>query len=119
MTRFLAGDAAAVHDNDYVTTLYHWGHALLRKGDWKISNLKPPFDESDFELFDLANDPGESTNLAKEAPGKLAELVTLWRQERAEPAFVVKVFTGSVVNPVKWNYTQPWSITSTIMWAVC
>jgi len=65
-----------------VTTLYHAGRAYLRQGNWKISNLEPPFNEADFELFDLATDPGESYNLADDEPEKLAELIDLWGEER-------------------------------------
>jgi arylsulfatase A-like enzyme len=79
---FLAGNEDAVHNNDYVTTLYHRGYAYLRKGNWKISNLDPPFDETKFELFDVETDPGEITNLADAEPEKFAELIDLWREER-------------------------------------
>ena len=72
---FLAGEAATVHDEHYVTTVSHRGRAYLRQGDWKISNLDTPFDESKFELFDLRADPGESNNLADEEPEKYAELI--------------------------------------------
>ena len=89
MTRFLAGDADIVHDEDYVTTLYHEGRAYLRKGKWKISNLEPPFDEVDFELFDLAADPGESNNLANDEPEKLAELIELWGEERKKLGIIL------------------------------
>jgi len=82
ITGFLAGEADIVHDENYVTTLYHGGRAYLRMGNWKISNLEPPFDEADFELFDLVTDPGESNNLADEEPEKLAELIELWDEER-------------------------------------
>lgn len=82
ITGFLAGEADIVHDENYVTTLYHAGRAYLRQGNWKISNLEPPFNEADFELFDLATDPGESYNLADDEPEKLAELIELWGEER-------------------------------------
>ena len=79
---FLAGEADTVHDSDYVTTLYHAGRAYLRQGDWKISNLEPPFDEADFELFNLTADPGETTNLAHDEAEKYAAMIELWHAER-------------------------------------
>ena len=82
ITRFLTGETDIVHDENYVTTLYHAGRAYLRQGNWKISNLEPPFDEADFELFDLATDLGESNNLADDEPEKLAELIELWGEDR-------------------------------------
>ena len=89
MTEFLVGEADVVHDQNYVTTLYHGGRAYLRQGNWKISNLEPPFDEADFELFDLATDPGESNNLADDEPEKLAELIELWDEEREKLGIIL------------------------------
>lgn len=78
----LSGTSPQVHGDDYVTAMFHNGRAYLRQGDWKISTLSEPFDESAFELHDLARDPGETTDLAGSHPEKLAELIELWRAER-------------------------------------
>lgn len=82
MSGFLAGETETVHAKDYVALLYHGGRAYLRQGDWKISNLEPPFDEGNFELFDLSVDPGETNNLAETHADKYEELLELWRVER-------------------------------------
>lgn len=89
MRRFLAGEVETVHSSDYVTALYHGGRAYLRQGVWKISNLEPPFDESDFELFDLSVDPGETTNLADSHADKYEELLELWRDTRKELGIIL------------------------------
>jgi arylsulfatase len=79
---FLGGRAEAVHDDAYVTTLFHQNRAFIRQGKWKLSNLETPFDESDFELFNLEIDPGETRNLAGSEPEKYDEMIKLWRTER-------------------------------------
>jgi len=89
MSSFLAGEAETVHAEDYVTILYHGGRAFLRRGDWKISNLDPPFAEYNFELFDLAADPGETNNLAESHPEKYEELVGIWRDERRKLGIIL------------------------------
>ena len=89
MTALLAGEADQVHDSDYVTTLYHRGRAFLRQGPWKLVNLDEPFDEADFELFNVVTDPGETRNLAESEPEKYAELIELWRNERRRFGIVV------------------------------
>ena len=89
MSDFLAGAAETVHAKDYVTVLYHGGFAYLRQGDWKISNLEPPFDEGDFELFDLSVDPGETSNLAVSRPEKYEELLKTWREKRRELGIIL------------------------------
>jgi arylsulfatase A-like enzyme len=78
-----------VHDEAYVTTLYHGGRAFIRQGSWKLVTLEPPFDEAAFELFDLETDPGEAVNLAQAEPAKTAELLALWRQEREKLGIVL------------------------------
>lgn len=82
MLPLLTGESDRVHDEDYVTTVYHGGRAYIRQGNWKLMNLEPPFSESEFNLFNLEADPGESENLRETMPEKFSEMVNLWRQER-------------------------------------
>ena len=89
MRSFLAGTAEGVHSEDYVTVMYHGGRAYLRQGDWKISNLEPPFSENDFELFNLAADPGETNNLAESHADKYEELIKAWTAERRELGIIL------------------------------
>lgn len=89
LTALFRGDSDRVHDDDYVTTLYHGGRAFLRQGRWKIATLDPPFDESVFELFDIVEDPGETRDLAATQPEKYEELIELWRAERRRLGIVL------------------------------
>lgn len=82
MAALLGGHTTTVHDSAYATTLFHAGRALVRRGQWKLSTLEPPFDEASFELFDIEADPGETRNLAAEHPEVFREMVELWRSER-------------------------------------
>jgi arylsulfatase A len=53
----------------------------VRKGNWKLIEF---FDTGEKELYNLADDIGEKNNLAKDNPGRLAELAQLlaaWRKE--------------------------------------
>lgn len=89
LVRLLAGDTHAVHDQSYTTTLYLSGRAYVRQGDWKLVNLEPPFDESALELFNLADDPGEATNLALREPARLEAMLELWRSERRKLGIIL------------------------------
>jgi arylsulfatase A-like enzyme len=89
MVEFLTGAKAEVHDENYVTTLYHAGKALLRQGRWKIVTLDPPFDESRFQLFDIEADPGETWNLALQYPERMASMIALWQETRRELGIVL------------------------------
>ncbi|MDR0353978.1 MAG: sulfatase-like hydrolase/transferase [Opitutaceae bacterium] len=49
----------------------------IRQGDWKLfSNQKN--NPKTLELYHLADDPGETTNLAEKQPGKVKELRAAW-----------------------------------------
>jgi arylsulfatase len=82
MADLLAGNTHAAHDDDYTTVLYYEGRAFVRQDDWKLVNWEPPFDESTFELYNLGDDPGETTNLRESEPERYAEMVALWHARR-------------------------------------
>ena len=62
---------------------------MVRQGKWKLSTLEPPFDETEFGLFDLEVDPGESNDLAESEPEKYQELLELWHTERRNLGIVL------------------------------
>jgi arylsulfatase I/J len=66
--------------------------AGVRKGNWKLvwTTLLPPR----VELFDLSNDPSESTNLADQNPDKVKELqawVIDLAKQAAPPLFLLEL----------------------------
>lgn len=50
----------------------------MRQGDWKIRWQFKPFGKSDWELYNLAADPAERTDLAAEQPERLKAMLTQW-----------------------------------------
>ena len=82
MVSYFQDSSSQVHDEEYVVALYHGGRAYIRQGQWKLMNLEPPFSESQFMLFNVEEDPGETRNLRETMPEKFNEMVGLWRQER-------------------------------------
>ncbi|MBP1689615.1 MAG: sulfatase [Deltaproteobacteria bacterium] len=89
LASLLRGASERVHADDYVTVLSHRGRAFLRQGRWKITQVESPFRESGFALYDLDADPGETRDLALEQPGKLAELLRLWRARRRQLGIIL------------------------------
>ena len=77
------------HDENYVTAMAHTGQAMLRQGRWKLTAIEAPFDESKFALYDLATDPGETTDLSESDPERRAALIEIWRRERIELGIVL------------------------------
>ncbi|QDU58973.1 sulfatase family protein [Aeoliella mucimassa] len=54
----------------------------VRHGDWKIVRRR----NQPWQLYDLSNDPNESTNLADDHPDRLAEMIERYQVERAKDA---------------------------------
>src|SRR5690606_27527143 len=59
-----AGRSTTVHAPADVHLFVHWQQVALRQGDWKLLSLAQPFVESGFELYNVAEDPGETTDLS-------------------------------------------------------
>lgn len=55
-----------------------FGNKAIRRGDWKVTWLYEPFGTGDWQLFNLAEDPGEQYDLSDKNPGEKKELVALW-----------------------------------------
>jgi len=55
-----------------------FGNRAIRQGDWKISWLYQPLGTGGWQLFNLADDPGEQYDLSGKFPEKEQELVALW-----------------------------------------
>ncbi len=59
---------------------FHDGHRAIRKGDWKAVAEKG----GSWELYDLAEDRDESTDLAGAEPERVEALAALWEEVLAE-----------------------------------
>jgi arylsulfatase len=57
------------------------------RGDWKALWIAPPNGIGGWQLFDLANDPGETTDLAAVHPDVMAELAAAWDRHAEEVGF--------------------------------
>ena len=46
--------------------------------DWKIVHMPSPYGRGDWQLYNIKEDIGETTDLAKTQPDQLKYLVSLW-----------------------------------------
>ena len=76
--RMLAGQEESPRtDQDYIGWEL-FGNRAIRQGDWKLRWEYTPIGKSEWELFNLATDPIERKDLAKEQPEKLQAMLKLW-----------------------------------------
>jgi arylsulfatase B len=84
---FLTGQRSGV---PHPTLYWRQGpKTALRSGDWKLVRMRGGA-QSAWELYNLAQDIGETRDLAASEPDKLAELQALWsdcNDQMIEPAF--------------------------------
>lgn len=70
---YLTGAADRVHAPDEAVGSELFGRRALRQGDWKAVHLGDRW-----QLFDIADDPGETRDLAAREPARLKALVAAW-----------------------------------------
>lgn len=71
---WLRGEAAQVRGPEDALGTELFGSRALRQGDWKITDIG----DGRWRLFHLAEDPGETRDLAAANPAKLADLAQRW-----------------------------------------
>jgi arylsulfatase A-like enzyme len=75
----LTGSAEKAHATDYAMGWELYGHRGIRQGQWKIV-WDFAQENPQWLLFNLDEDPGETTDLALERPEKLQDMIQLWEQ---------------------------------------
>ncbi len=74
----LAGDTESIRsEQDYIAWEL-FGNRALRQSHWKIRWQWKPFGTGDWELFNLANDPGERIDLSTHQPDRMVAMLELW-----------------------------------------
>ncbi len=61
---YVLGKADAVHSADHGQGWELFEMKAYIRGEWKILRLPPPFDDGNWELYNLTDDPGETTDLS-------------------------------------------------------
>ncbi len=89
MKAMLMGDVATVHGEDPVMGWELFGRRAIRKGPWKLTWTTAPYGPDDWELFNLAEDPGEVNNLSEAYPDRKQELLELWEAYVEENGVIV------------------------------
>lgn len=71
---YLRGATDRVYAPDEAVGTELFGSRAVRQGDWKITDTGT----GRWQLFNIADDPGETRDLAGTQPGRLAELTAQW-----------------------------------------
>jgi arylsulfatase A-like enzyme len=77
-----------------------WGRMAARKGDWKITRVEAPFREDRWYLFNLKNDPGETTDLSNQFPKKLEEMLADWEDYKTSYNIIPAEIATDFIRPM-------------------
>ncbi len=73
------GEATTVRSDAMNTGWEMQGRHALRCGRWKVVRCNAPWGGPGWELYDLQEDPGETTDLASRRPGQVEAMLRDWR----------------------------------------
>ena len=85
----LQGERVAIHPEEHVVGWELHGHSALRQGNWKLLRMRPPRGSGDWQLYDLAHDAGEHSDLSSAYPARRAQLLGHWTPYAAEGNIVL------------------------------
>jgi len=91
----LRGDVDATRGPDDVFALEHGGQRAVFRGEFKALWIPPPNGIGGWQLFNLAEDPGETTDLAAEYPDVMVELAAAWERYADEVGVVPPARPGA------------------------
>lgn len=93
---YLQQQQAYIHAEDHITGWELFGQKALRKGDWKALFIPAPNGPNRWQLYNLAEDVGETEDLAERYPEKLQELLADWKVYVRENG-VVEIEGGGIL----------------------
>lgn len=89
MSNVLSGKASIVHKNDTATSWEMFGMRAVRQGDYKLLWLVEPFGPNDWQLYNLANDPGETIDLSAKMPDLRSDMIEIWNRYAQETGVIL------------------------------
>ena len=87
LDRWQGGEAPYAADEVIAYEVY--GRRGAQRGDWKVLLQEPPHGSGDWQLYNLANDLGEQTDLSAENPVLRDELIQAWQKYADEVGVVL------------------------------
>lgn len=75
---YLTKENPEIHNDSEVVGWELFGQRAIRQGPYKALYVPKPFGDAKWALFNIDKDPGETTDLSDELPGKLEEMIDHW-----------------------------------------
>jgi arylsulfatase A-like enzyme len=89
MANVLSGNASILHKNDTAASWELFGMRAVRQGDYKLLWLIEPYGPDHWQLFNLANDPGETRDLSSKMPDLRDDMIDIWNGYSQETGVIL------------------------------
>jgi arylsulfatase len=89
MSNVLSGKASIVHKNNTAASWEMFGMRAVRQGDYKLLWLVEPFGPDDWQLYNLAIDPGETIDLSTKMPDLRSDMIEIWNRYAQETGVIL------------------------------
>jgi len=90
LTPLLTGKTESVRTEEDWIGEELFGNRMIRQGDWKICYIqKTAGGSGEWELFNIKNDLGETTDLSKQEPAKTKAMLALWEEYVAQNGVIL------------------------------
>ena len=76
-------------DQPRTTGIELLGKRAIRSGDWKLIHMPVPYGTGNWQLFNIADDPSESKDLADEFPDVVTELSIKWKDYERDNKVII------------------------------
>lgn len=96
LTPLLTGDQERVYAEEDAVGYELTGHAALFQGDYKLVVNQPPLGDGQWRLYDIASDPGETVDLARQQSVIFQRMLSRYQRYQRENG----------VLPLPQGYTQ-------------
>jgi len=85
----LSGKSSIVREDDTAVSWELFGMRAVRKGDYKLLWLVEPFGPDNWQLYNLANDPGETVDLSSQMPELRGDMIDIWNRYSQETGVIL------------------------------
>ena len=85
----LSGKADVVYQDDIAVSWELFGMRAVRKGDFKLLWLVEPYGPENWQLYNLAKDPGETVDLSQRMPELRTEMIAIWNRYSQETGVIL------------------------------
>jgi len=85
----LSGKESVVHKDDTAMSWEMLGMRAVRQGDYKLLWLVEPFGPDEWQLYNLADDPGETVDLSSKMPDLRSDMIEIWNHYAQETGVIL------------------------------